>query len=188
MTEKVFLKECNVKKTNQYDALDVLKYFSLGTPLYLFREPEDNKECVFLYYFLDNEIGLKKPIEKNVKENLQKKNNDNPFLKIGVLSEEDEDPIDKFLKARQTEEDIKKEIKTEKNEVIEKDMLFECKVSSIVTDVTDADEDKRIKVAIFIKKSDETPKAKHKVTPPKKTKHKVTKRQMKNLENDENKN
>jgi hypothetical protein len=123
MTEKVFLKECNVKKTNQYDALDVINDFKLGTPLYLFREPEDNKETIFLYY----------------------KDNENRYRKIGIISEEDEDPIDKFLKASQKVTNIEEQGTNE--------LLFECKVSSIDTDAdTDADEDKRIKVAIFIKK------------------------------------
>ena len=129
MAENVFLKECNVKKTNQYDALDFLESFNLGTPLYLFREPEDNKETVFLYY------------EENDKDN---KGDKNRYHKIGIISEEDEDPIDKFLKASQKVTNIEEQDTDE--------LLFECKVSSIDAD---ADEDKRIKVAIFIKKSNE---------------------------------
>ena len=158
MAENVFLKECNVKKTNQYDALDVLKDFKLGTPLYLFREPEDIKETVFLYYKEnkndendknENENDKdKKNNENNENENdkdKDKKNDENRYRKIGIISEEDEDPIDKFLKASQKVTNIEEQGTNE--------LLFECKVSSIDTDAdTDADEDKRIKVAIFIKK------------------------------------
>ncbi len=170
MAENVFLKECNVKKTNQYDALDFLESFNLGTPLYLFREPEDNKETVFLYYEendKDNKgigLSLVKQLvdiyEENDKDNKgiglslvkqlvdiyeendkDNKGDKNRYHKIGIISEEDEDPIDKFLKARQTGTKI--------NEQDINELLLECKVCSIDTN---ADEDKRIKVAIFIKK------------------------------------
>lgn len=35
MAEKVFLKECYIQGTNQYEALDVWNYLDIGTPLHL---------------------------------------------------------------------------------------------------------------------------------------------------------
>ena len=128
----VFLKECNVKKTNQYDALKVWNLLEISKQLYLFNE--DKKECVSLYYKVTNEDKEKEEDDDAFNERFPIK-----VFKIGNLSEEDATPIDKFLKARQTS-DI--------NEHYEDD-LFECLICKC--DKT-ADEDKRFSVAIFIKK------------------------------------
>ncbi|MFA6832629.1 MAG: hypothetical protein WCR36_10260 [Bacteroidaceae bacterium] len=129
----VFFKECEVKKTNQYDALKVWKFLEVSKQLYLFREKEDEKEYVFLYYKLTEEE------KETIKE--PEKIEDLATSKIGFLSEEDATPINKFLKARQTG-DLKDDNYA--------DDLFECIISKCDKK---ADEDKRISVAIFIKKS-----------------------------------
>lgn len=132
--ENVFLKECEVKKTNQYDALTVWKFLDISKQLYLFREKENEKECVSLYYKATE-------AEFNAIENDGVIHIKKPLFKIGNLSEEDATPIDKFLKARQDPD-------TEKDEDY-KDDLFECLISKCDKK---ADEDKRFSVAIFIKK------------------------------------
>lgn len=117
----VFLKECEVKETNHYQALDenVWNWLDISTKLSLHKK----KDVVFLYY----------------------KASDEKFYKIGKLSEEDADPIDKFLDATQTTKDV---ANIQKN-IGETDKLFECKISKFNKE---ADEDKRLSVAIFIKK------------------------------------
>lgn len=114
---KVFLKECEVKETNHYDALDenVWNWLDISAKLSLYKE----KDVVFLYH---------------------------ESYKIGKLSKEDADPIDKFLDAIQTTKDGSNILK----DIEETDKLFECKISKCDKK---ADEDKRFSVAIFIKKT-----------------------------------
>jgi len=141
----VFFKECNVLKTNQYDALKVWKYLEVSKQFYLSRENVDEKECVFLYYKVTEED---KNRDKDIVDDKEKgehyKELLNKFFKIGNLSEEDATPIDKFLKARQI-----LNVDVEKNNVFHVDDIFECLISKCDKN---ADQDKRFSVAIFIKK------------------------------------
>lgn len=124
----VFLKECEVKKTNQYDALKVWTNLEMGKELYLYKD----KENVFLCY-----------IDKNNTSALDTIANDKIF-KIGIISKEDAIYIESFLEALQIKDDsIGKVIKNT-------DQLFECLISKVDKKV---DENKRFSVAIFIKKS-----------------------------------
>ena len=128
----VYLKECNVLKTNQYNALQVWKLLEISKELYLFRE---GNNCVSLYY---------KVTEEDIGENKVERDFLYKFFKIGNLSEEDAAPVDKFLEARQNSDTLK-----DKNY---NDDLFECRISKFDKE---ADEDKRISVAIFIKESED---------------------------------
>lgn len=49
MAEKVFLKECYIQGTNQYEALDVWKYLDIGTPLHLKYKDEKIMLCLGEY-------------------------------------------------------------------------------------------------------------------------------------------
>lgn len=141
----VFFKECNVLKTNQYDALKVWKYLEVSKQFYLSRENVDGKECVFLYYKVTEEDKRR---DKDMDGEDKDKHYEvllNKFFKIGNLSEEDATPIDKFLKARQI-----LNVDVEKNNEFDVDDIFECLISKCDKK---ADEDKRFSVAIFIKKS-----------------------------------
>lgn len=140
----VFLKECNILKTNQYGALQVWKFLKISKELYLFREENKGKNCVFLYYKVTEEDIDKNKENKENKENKVARDLLHQFFKIGNLSEEDAAPVDKFLEARQNPN-------TPKDENYNDD-LFECRISKFDKE---ADEDKRISVAIFIKGSED---------------------------------
>lgn len=132
----IFLKECEVKKANHYEALTVWKFLEVSKHLYLYKDKdkEDDKECVSLYYKVIDTDG-----EKN-DDSFNQRFLHNIF-KIGNLSEEDAIPIDKFLQARQA--------KTKEDETNDDEkLLFECLISKCDKK---ADEDKRFSVAIFIK-------------------------------------
>lgn len=140
----VFLKECNILKTNQYGALQVWKFLKISKELYLFSEKDNEKDCVSLYYKVTQE-------DKDNDKDINPEQKDkyyasllNKFFKIGNLSDEDAVPIDKFLQARQA-----KTIEDETND--EKKLLFECRISKFDKE---ADEDKRFSVAIFIKEEE----------------------------------
>jgi len=140
--KNVFLKECNVLKTNQYEALQVWKLLNISKELYLFSEKDNEKDCVSLYYKVTQEDkDNDKDINPEHKDKYYAKLLNN-FFKIGNLSEEDATPEDKFLKARQNPEDSK-----------DKNDLFECRISKFDKE---ADEDKRISVAIFIKGTEDS--------------------------------
>lgn len=109
------MKECYVQKTNQFDALDVLREIKEpGTPFQFKLEVnEDGKKEVVLYTTSNNPENIKK---------------------IGILNDDDAKDIKKFLEAEWTE-----------------NKLFLCKVCRYDDK---ADENKRISVAIYIKKNE----------------------------------
>lgn len=108
MAEKVFLKECYIQDTNQYDALDdeVWKMLHVSTSLSLTNKDKEKSETkkIFLKYS-DSYIGM--------------------------LSDEDAKDIEKYFNAGWGED------------------LYEAKLS--YKDDSKADENKRMKVVIFIK-------------------------------------
>jgi len=125
MENDVFLKECYVTKVNQYGALRVWK--SLGVSSILTLSVGENNEDIFFNYEIDEkneEVAEKEPIKSTEQTKKIEK------YKIGLLSKEDADPINKFLEAGRENE-------------------FECVISKLDEK---ADEDKRISVAIFIKR------------------------------------
>lgn len=117
---KIFLKECFLQKTNQYEALDVLSKdendLKLGSFLFLcFDEKKDKeKKLVFAKTKVKdvNIEGEEKTIEKT----------------IGILSEEDAKEIKPYLEVGRMD-------------------LYECRISRFDKD---GDENKRFSIAIFI--------------------------------------
>lgn len=119
--ERVFLKECYLQKTNQFDALKVIAEYNkemaekndkanektvvnplgLGHNLLLCKEEYEEKCCVFAKH---------------------------DSHRIGILSEDDSKDIMKYLKAGRAD-------------------IYECRISKV--DET-GDENKRYSVAIFI--------------------------------------
>lgn len=85
--DKIFLKECFLQKTNQYDALEVLSNdknaLNLGTPLCLCFDEDLDKEQKLVF--------AKKTI------------NDNEGKTIGVLSDEDAKDIKPYLDVERTD-------------------------------------------------------------------------------------
>lgn len=106
-----FLKECFLQKTNQFDALRLIKFcpnaLEIGSELQLICEEKDPS-------------AKGKVVAKTMGEG---------GTIIGVLSEEDEKDIKKYLEMKWTE-------------------LYECRICR--TDYN-ADENKRISICIFVK-------------------------------------
>lgn len=72
---KIFFKECQIHKTNQYDGLSVIADFKLGTDLYLYLDKDDIQ--------------------------VRYKSSEGEDFIIGVLPKEEQEPINLFLKAAQ---------------------------------------------------------------------------------------
>jgi len=117
---KIFLKECFLQKTNQYEALDVLSKdgndLKLGSSLFLCFDEKNDKEKKLVFAKTKvkdvNIEGEEKTIEKT----------------IGILSEEDAKEIKPYLEVGRMD-------------------LYECRISRFDKD---GDENKRFSIAIFI--------------------------------------
>jgi hypothetical protein len=118
--DKIFLKECFLQKTNQYEALDVLSKdendLKLGSSLFLCFDEKNDKEKKLVFAKTKvkdvNIEGEEKTIEKT----------------IGILSEEDAKEIKPYLEVGRMD-------------------LYECRISRFDKD---GDENKRFSIAIFI--------------------------------------
>lgn len=113
MAEKVFLKECYIQDTNQYEALDVWNELKISSSLCLTNEDEFGK------------------ISKNIFLVFQ---NSGKCYHIGRLSDEDGKDLEKYIKTGWG------------------DSLYDVRLS--YKDESKEDENKRMKVVIFIKSSE----------------------------------
>ena len=118
--DEIFLKECFLQKTNQYEALDVLSKdendLKLGSSLFLCFDEKNDKEKKLVFAKTKvkdvNIEGEEKTIERT----------------IGILSEEDAKEIKPYLEVGRMD-------------------LYECRISRFDKD---GDENKRFSIAIFI--------------------------------------
>ena len=126
----VFLKECQVQKTNQYDAFVVWDQLKISVPLHLQVYKENGQEPRSM--FKDDELELFYKVSDDEKKI---KNPDETFKYkkdrycIGVLSSEDSESIIKYVEAGCED-------------------LFYVVISKFDPE---EDESKRMQVAIFIK-------------------------------------
>lgn len=123
----VFLKECQVQKTNQYDAFVVWKLLKKGKPKYLFLVDKENGQEP-RSMFKDDELELFYKTTEKEEKSIKEDNRKGRYC-IGVLSSEDSESIIKYVEAGW-------------------DDLFDVVISKFDPK---EDESKRIKVAIFIK-------------------------------------
>lgn len=108
--DKIFIKECFLQKTNQFDALEVLfnnkDSLKLGTKICLETDSDLDKG--------ETQVFAKLESDKN--------------KTIGVLSEEDAKDIKPYIDTKRTD-------------------IFSCLISKYDKE---ADENKRVKIAIFV--------------------------------------
>ena len=118
--DKIFLKECFLQKTNQYEALDVLSKdendLKLGSSLFLCFDEKNDKEKKLVFAKTKVKDGNIEGEEKTIEKT------------IGILSEEDAKEIKPYLEVGRMD-------------------LYECRISRFDKD---GDENKRFSIAIFI--------------------------------------